>query len=101
MARLTRNVLPTRRANETWDFTFNGIRYTVGVGYYENGDVGEIFTDVPGKSGTLSEVTARDLAVALSIAIQYGAPIEVLRNAMTRLADGGPAGPGGAIMDNL
>jgi hypothetical protein len=43
----------------------------------------------------------RDASVALSIALQFGTPIEVIRGAVTRNPDGSPASLIGAVVDML
>jgi hypothetical protein len=43
----------------------------------------------------------KDAAIAASLAIQYGCPIEVLRHAFLRDQDGKPAGPMGCLFDLL
>jgi hypothetical protein len=46
-------------------------------------------------------VAARDAAVTVSIALQFGADIETIRQALTREHDGGPATLLGAALDAL
>jgi hypothetical protein len=58
------------------------------IGRYEDGRVGEVFIDglEAGKGKVSSRTTAlrSDVATLISIALQYGAPIDVLRGAMSR-----------------
>jgi len=58
----------------------------------------EIFIDAAKASNDLADA-ARDAAVVLSIALQYGTPAEAIRAAVTREADGSPAGIVGAVLD--
>ena len=44
---------------------------------------------------------ARDAAVAISLALQHGTPIETIRRAVTRGGRGEPASVLGAIVDAL
>lgn len=44
-------------------------------------------------------IIASDSAVAASLALQYGCPIEVLQRAFLREEDGSAAGPLGHIFD--
>jgi ribonucleoside-diphosphate reductase alpha chain len=74
--------------------------FTVTVGFYSDGTIGEVFIDA-GKSGQDIQNTARDAAVVLSLALQHGTPIETIRHAVTRNSAGGPASILGAIVDAL
>ena len=51
------------------------------------------------KLGSMADVNAIDGAFAVSLALQYGAPFEILRVGMKRNSDGTPQGPLGAAMD--
>ena len=95
-----RRALPARRSAETLDFSHDGIRYTLTVGFYPDGRPGEIFIDGP-KAGSGAQVNATDAAVILSIAMQHGVPVETLRAAVSRNAAGEPTGPIGAVLDLL
>ena len=48
-----------------------------------------------------ADSNARDCAVAVSIALQHGAPAEVIRRALCRDGSGNPSGPVGAALDLL
>lgn len=80
-----RRLLPARRHSETFDLDFMTLRdpVTVTVGYYPDGTVGEVFIDA-GKAGAQIEAIARDSAIILSHALQYGAPLEGIAKALTR-----------------
>ncbi|MCG6204175.1 hypothetical protein LPW26_05980 [Rhodopseudomonas sp. HC1] len=80
-----RRRLPERRHSDTFDFEFEGLRapITVTVGYYPDGAVGDVFIDA-GKAGEQIAAIARDSAIILSHALQYGAPLEVVARALTR-----------------
>lgn len=57
------------------------------VGRYEDGQVGEVFidyTDPRMRRNERAKNFGHDIATVISIALQYGAPIEVLRNAVGR-----------------
>ena len=96
-----RRRLPQRRAHEVLDFEHGGHRYTAGVGRFDDGGLAEIFINVPGHVGSGIETMARDAATVASIALQYGAPAETVRRALTRNTDGSAGGPLGAILDLL
>src|ERR1051325_3019770 len=95
-----REALPPRRRCETFSFPHDGQRYTVNLGFYDDGRLGEIFLDAA-RSGTAIQNHARDTAVTLSIALQYGCMPETIRHAVTRHADGSAAGPIGTLLDLL
>ena len=95
-----RKKLPNRRQRTPVEFEHEGISYKGGAGHYPDGRVGEVFLS-GGKSGYLLQALSSDGAVAASIAMQYGAPIDVLRNAMLRDDKGAAAGPLGKLLDIL
>jgi hypothetical protein len=53
------------------------------------------------KVGSPIEAIARDAAVTVSIALQFGAPLETICNALTKDHDGAPATLLGAALDAL
>ena len=96
---MNRTTLPNRRLCERIKFEHRGIKYYGTIGVRPDDDVTlEIFLQA-GKVGSGIEAIARDTAVFASLALQYGATIEQLRSAVTRLDDGSPAGPGGCFLD--
>jgi hypothetical protein len=97
-----RRVLPARRQAETFDISFGGVnrRYAVTVGLYKDGDIGEVFIS-GGKSGEQVEAIARDGAVVLSLALQYGVPLDSIASAITRDERGAPSSIVGAVIDRL
>jgi len=60
----------------------------------------EIFLDI-GRPGSEVQAAYRDAAVAVSLGLQYGVPLDTLRSAITRLDDGSPAGALGAMLDKI
>lgn len=95
---MIRQSLPNRRESETFEFQHEGHRYCGTVGYDRRGRPLEVFLTT-GKPGTGVETVSRDAAVAVSLALQHGAPLDTLRRAITRLDDGRPAGPLGTLLD--
>ena len=95
-----RRVLPRRRAAETFNLRFWNQPFTVTVGFYADGKLGEVFID-GGKTGQDIQSTARDAAVLLSLALQHGVPPETIRHAVTRGASEEPASILGAVVDAL
>ena len=85
-----RERLPNRRVSELVDFEHAGRRWTLTVGRFADGRVGEVFLDTP-KASAIGEIAA-------SVAFQHGAPLETVRHA---LADrrAGPLGAALALID--
>jgi len=98
---MLRRALPNRRAHEARQFEFRGAPYTVGVGRFEDGGLAEVFIDCASKGMLPLGDDAKDAAVCLSIALQYGAPADVIRKAVTRTTDGAATGIIGAALDLL
>lgn len=94
-----RRALPNRRRHDVLTFE-HGLVYTAGIGYFENGDVAEIFLNT-NKADSDLDVNARDAAIAVSIALQYGVPIKSLYMAMTKNPNGTPSGPLGHVLKLL
>jgi hypothetical protein len=84
---MIRRTLPQRRASETFDLRFWNQNFTVSIGRYPDGTPGEVFID-GGKTGQDVQSTARDAAVVLSLALQHGILIEVIRHVVTRSGSG-------------
>ena len=83
-----RRRLPDRRPAISQPITFHRsdgaeITYEATIGFYLNGDPGEIFLFGP-KDGTDMAALCADGSVLISIALQYGVPIEVLAEAISR-----------------
>jgi hypothetical protein len=105
---MTRTVLPQRRFNETFDLrhkTETGdVAYVVTVGFAEAAPPfltpAEVFINGP-KAGSGVEAVARDGAVLLSIALQYGVPLAVVQGSITRDGNGAPSSAIGAVVDLL
>jgi hypothetical protein len=97
---MTRARLPNRRLAETFEVSVAGLRYVCSVGKFDDGRVGEIFLSNH-KSNSAADVNARDAAIALSFALQYGADLEIIRRALCRDSQGRASGPLGAALDLL
>lgn len=97
-----RRALPMRRRCETFEIAFGGLAksHMVSVGYYADDKPGEIFIN-GGKSGEQVEAIARDGAILLSMALQFGVPLETIRHAITRDSAGAPSSIVGAVVDQL
>ena len=100
---MSRFDLPARRANQSFVLQMSDrFSYTITLGYdvTANGPPREVFIDC-NKVTTDMDTAGRDLAVVLSIALQYGATIEELAKSITRDEDGNPRGIAGAILDAI
>jgi hypothetical protein len=93
-----RERLSNRRAHELLDLEHGGFKFTVGIGRFADGRLGEIFINSP-KIGTAIDVTARDSAIVASIALQHGATVDELRHALSCNRDGSAGGPLAAALD--
>src|SRR5262249_9270245 len=85
-----RERLPNRRASIVFEIELHGLRYTASASYFADGRPAEIFLP-----------NARDSAVAASLALQHGCPLEMLRRAVLRDPQGRPATPLGAAIDRI
>ncbi len=92
---MTRQILPQRRACETFPIRFWNQQFYVTVGFYSDGTPGEVFI------GQDVQATARDAAVVLSLALQHGTPLETIKRAISRDSAGNPTAIVGAIIDHL
>src|SRR5262245_37488147 len=72
--------LPDRRASEVFELELGGLHYTATISRFADGRVAEIFLQNH-KPGSQSDSNARDSAIAASLALQHGCPLETLRRA--------------------
>ena len=93
-----RERLPDRRRSESSTFEIDGLRFTATVSRYDDGRIGELFLNNH-KAGNQSDTNARDGAILLSFALQYGADVEAIRRALCRDGAGRALGPIGAALD--
>jgi hypothetical protein len=91
----TRARLPNHRAARTFKFDHSGFRWhaTVNVG-----EPLELFLSTA-KTGELLEWLSKDMAIAASLALQYGCPLGVLRAALARDTGGEPLTPLAMALD--
>jgi ribonucleoside-diphosphate reductase alpha chain len=95
-----RERLPNRRASLVFELELGGLRYTASVSHLADGRPAEIFLQNH-KPSSQSDANARDSAVAASLALQHGCPLEVLQRAVLRDPHGRPATPLGAAIDRI
>src|SRR5258708_8144307 len=94
-----RNRLPNRRPSTTFEIEVAGLRYTATFSR-GNGQVLEVFLQNH-KPGSQSDANARDAAVAASLALQFGCPLETLQRALLRDSQDRPSTPLGAAVDAI
>jgi hypothetical protein len=85
-----RQALPNRRRCETLEIEHAGQRFVLTFSRYRDGRPAEIFLSSR-HIGSPLEAIARDAAIVVSIALQFGADLRTIRDALTRDHDGGPA----------
>jgi hypothetical protein len=87
---------------ETFELRHGNMNATfmITLGRYPDGTIGEVFIS-GAKAGSEFEAIARDGAVLLSIALQYGVPLETIRHAITREANGNPSTIIGAVVEQI
>jgi ribonucleoside-diphosphate reductase alpha chain len=95
-----RTRLPNRRTSETFDLEVMGLRFTATVSRFVDGEVAEIFLRNH-KCDSGAGILANDGAIAASLALQFGCPVETLRRALSRDARGRASGPLGAALDRI
>lgn len=97
---MSRRALPNRRAAETLDFACRGLNYVATVGAGGDGAPIELFLNAE-KLTTAADHDARDIAILISFALQFGARADDLARAMTRDANGAPQGLAGHALDAI
>jgi len=73
-----RKRMPRERQSLTHKFSLGGHEGYITAGMYEDGSVGEIFLTDIGKEGSTLRGMMNSFATAISIALQYGVPLETL-----------------------
>jgi ribonucleoside-diphosphate reductase alpha chain len=73
-----RKRMPRERQSITHKFSIGGHEGYITAGMYEDGTVGEIFLTDIGKEGSTLRGMMNSYATAISIALQYGVPLETL-----------------------
>ena len=77
-----REKLPQRRKGYTQKATVGGHKVYLRTGEYENGRLGEVFIDMH-KEGAAFRSLMNNFAIAVSIGLQYGVPLEEFVEAFT------------------
>jgi ribonucleoside-diphosphate reductase alpha chain len=95
-----RQRLPNRRGSITFDVEALGLTFTVTASKFDSAELGEVFIQNH-KTNSAAGILASDCAIAASLALQFGCPVEVLRRALSRDAQGRATGPLGCALDLL
>src|SRR5262245_7076657 len=95
---MSRERLRNRRRSETFTLEVAGLRYVASFSRLDDGRVVEVFLQNH-KPASQSDANARDSAIAASLALQFGCPLEVLRRALLRDAQGRASTPLGVALD--
>jgi len=93
-----RERLPARRASENFTFEIGGLRFTATVSWFDDGRLGEVFLGNH-RADSHADACAKDAAILASIALQFGAPLDVIRKALLRDSRGRPSTPIGCALD--
>jgi hypothetical protein len=99
-ARTERRRLSDRRTCEGFDFELRGQRYHATIGRFDDGTPAEVFINGQ-KPDSAADIAARDCAVAISIGLQYGVPLDVVGRALMRDPRGTPVSPAAYVLDRL
>ena len=81
-AQREREKLPNRRKSYTQKATVGGHKVYLHTGEYEDGRLGEIFIDMH-KEGAAFRSLMNNFAIAISLGLQYGVPLEEYVDAFT------------------
>jgi ribonucleoside-diphosphate reductase alpha chain len=95
-----RRKLPQRRRSVTFSFECAGLAYTATASWFEDGALGEVFLGNH-RADSHADACAKDAAILASIALQFGAPLDVLRKALLRDSQNRPSTPIGCALDLL
>jgi ribonucleoside-diphosphate reductase alpha chain len=82
VARAAREKLPERRKGYTQKAVVGGHKVYLRTGEYKNGQLGEIFIDMH-KEGAGFRAMMNNFAIAVSVGLQYGVPLEEFVDAFT------------------
>ncbi len=82
--RPTRKRLPKRRSSQTTSFAVGGAEGYLTAGTYEDGHLGELFLKF-GKQGSTLAGMMDAFSIAISVALQYGVPLETYVEKFTNM----------------
>jgi len=80
---MSRRIPPKKRKHEVFEYRIPTGTLKVGVGYYDDGTVCEVFIDDGNRPGeSVSKTYAHSLAMITSLAIQHGCPLDEITDAL-------------------
>lgn len=79
---------------------YEGLSVDVQAGFYDDGRLGEVFFNTR-KIGSKIDTILRDVALLVSVALQYGATIDELSKSAIRAPDGSADGVVSVLHDRL
>ena len=94
---MNRERLPNRREGDNFDFIVGSTHFSASVRRSE-GQLREVFIHGP-KIDSDVDMTIRDAAILISIALQYGIKVSEMAHSMGRNPDGRASSPIGEILD--
>ena len=95
-----RQPLASRRQNRSMELVFDGVRYQLTIGFYENGRIGEVWLNCPRPDSALYHIT-QDACVLISHLLQRYVSPHTLYDSLPRKPDGSCASIIGAIIELL
>jgi hypothetical protein len=95
-----RELLPGRRPSTTRTYEHKGAHFTMTDSTYPDDRIGEVFLNAARANSTLDAIIS-DAAIAISLALQFGCPLEQIRRALKRDIRGTASSPIGAALDLL
>src|SRR3954451_14737739 len=95
-----RKCLPARRLSQTIEFERDGSRYTMTVGYFPDGSVGEVFLNAD-RANSLLDVLMSGAAIAVSLCLQHNVPLQTIAHALKRDNFGLASSPLGVALDHI
>jgi hypothetical protein len=99
-ATASRNCMPNRRAAITFAFERDNSHYQATVGYFPDGRIGELFLNAD-RANSLLDFLTSDAAILLSLALQWGCPLDDIRHALKRTTSGEAASPIGLALGKI
>jgi hypothetical protein len=95
---LYRRDLPQRRGGSNFEFLVGTTRFTASIRREDfRSPISEVFIN-SSKIDSDVDLTMRDAAILISVALQYGIPVEELAKSMGQNPDGQASSPIGAIL---
>jgi hypothetical protein len=82
-----RERLRNRRRSETFNFECHALKYSCTASWFDDGRLGEVFLGNH-RADSHADACAKDAAILASLALQFGAPMEVVRKALLRDSEG-------------